>query len=521
MGPNNQRKDKYSKLLCRFYEPLILLRVLGQTRGKHTSSPQHTSDIQSKRRRLLKNLAYICDYEKGGETTSAIGLEESEERFVFWVASNADRSRSKIEGFLKTSLKDIKHMLILSEEKRGPYEQKFIRSCITFAKSRITKEMTLFSTAVNRSKRYLDSTTSAATDLQIAEWLRKFTKGSNRPLEDICIQAYEERRGPEMRWLESHTSNMDTGPDASASDLSKVRHYLGRLAAHVRAAKEVIEHSLALDHLFDEYEVRIVQAIPSNIRPEADDHTTLDSILVRMLPKDDARLGEYSESLTSLDRKFQISKRMGEIYEDKNFKPCVHAEIQVLEHFCRHKLHFAQSDSYIGCSKDACYCCHLYFQHHWSRPVAPESHQKIYHKWGVPLLPGGAQDPGWVPQRDMLNRMVETIRKEALDQMTRQAHPQKWHADSETGITVSTMAMPPSATAGRLAFEREMEELNIDTTSLPEEAHGPESYLSPIEELRESPVEELVSDHGYQGEDISEFGFSSDTDSDSGGGAAL
>lgn len=71
------RVDPYFRLLSQFYEPLFLLNVLGQTRGEHTTVHSDLSDERSRRRRLLRNLAYVCNYDKGGSSCTAIGLEDS------------------------------------------------------------------------------------------------------------------------------------------------------------------------------------------------------------------------------------------------------------------------------------------------------------------------------------------------------------------------------------------------------------------------------------------------------------
>ena len=60
------------KLLYRFYEPLVLLHVLDPI-GEQRISPCPSEDLvaprlelRELRRNFLEQLAYICDYEKGG-----------------------------------------------------------------------------------------------------------------------------------------------------------------------------------------------------------------------------------------------------------------------------------------------------------------------------------------------------------------------------------------------------------------------------------------------------------------------
>jgi hypothetical protein len=92
----------------------------------------------------------------------------------------------------------------------------------------------------------------------------------------------------------------------------------------------------------------------------------------------------------------QILGKIREKYNDEKFKPAVHAEIQVLEHFYKEGFKFANGDKYIGCSKPACFCCHLYIQNHPLRCIVPQSHKKVYFHWGPPLLIDGGRDKQFV-----------------------------------------------------------------------------------------------------------------------------
>lgn len=83
------RVAEREELLRRFYQPLVLLCTLGQTRGDPDCASLFQDDIadrslQDVRRTFLTNLAYMCDYDKGGNTVTAIGLEETPQTTAFW-----------------------------------------------------------------------------------------------------------------------------------------------------------------------------------------------------------------------------------------------------------------------------------------------------------------------------------------------------------------------------------------------------------------------------------------------------
>ncbi|KAF2788268.1 hypothetical protein K505DRAFT_394981, partial [Melanomma pulvis-pyrius CBS 109.77] len=75
------RLDPHECQLSRFFRPLFLLYALGRTRREHTQEMtcNGTGILRLSRkhliRKLLCDLADMCDYDKGGDTVTAIGLE--------------------------------------------------------------------------------------------------------------------------------------------------------------------------------------------------------------------------------------------------------------------------------------------------------------------------------------------------------------------------------------------------------------------------------------------------------------
>jgi len=101
-----------TKLMKRFYEPLVLQHVLDPTRGSHIhreplgSLDESELDNCKLRRSFVDSLAYICDFQKAGTgaTVTAIALEMRPAGVVFWVAANEDVERKvvlSLEGILK------------------------------------------------------------------------------------------------------------------------------------------------------------------------------------------------------------------------------------------------------------------------------------------------------------------------------------------------------------------------------------------------------------------------------------
>jgi hypothetical protein len=221
------------------------------------------------------------------------------------------------------------------------------------------------------------------------------------------------------------------------SDFGMVRHYIGRLGHHFRAADILVSCAPRLMDLLHDFEVRPVPVLAKSTMPPPDDLTKADKILTRMLPANSTELEHYQQSFADMNSRFQVFKRFMENYAQQGKNSCVHAEVQVLEHFYAHKMDFAGDDPYIACSKPACFCCLLYFRHHPGHFVEPISHNKIYLNWRPPDFSTliGIISPNHL--RDILNAMNQEIRKEALQQVHRQTAPKAWHPDSITGVTES------------------------------------------------------------------------------------
>jgi hypothetical protein len=72
-----------------------------------------------------------------------------------------------------------------------------------------------------------------------------------------------------------------------------------------------------------------------------------------MLPAQSPDLARYQLALFDMDMRFGIYAQYMEIYCDDNFKPRVHAEVQILDFFYNNDLKFEESDTFVGCSKPA------------------------------------------------------------------------------------------------------------------------------------------------------------------------
>jgi hypothetical protein len=152
------RLDPYHKLLSRFYEPLLLLRLLGQSRGNHQPKPRDLNPVEATRRDFLRNLSYICDFEKGGDTCTAMGLADLGNSYGFFIASN--KGKATIVEFLKNVLGLLRGICALPEPEVPQKEAELVKVCVDFAKKRIKKERGLLVRAVKASQQKLPHSTT-------------------------------------------------------------------------------------------------------------------------------------------------------------------------------------------------------------------------------------------------------------------------------------------------------------------------------------------------------------------------
>ena len=228
-----------------------------------------------------------------------------------------------------------------------------------------------------------------------------------------------------------HTAN----DEGNASNFLDVRHTIGRLARHRKAAKAIVTAAARFPALFDDYEI---QTCPSSGKAETSPtmakNATLDGMVIRMLPMDDPRVESIQSSLHQMDTKLNIFECIQQVYSRRDFRPIVHAELILLEHL-HNKEYMPIGERYIGCSKPACYCCYHYICAHPGRFIRPASHHKIYLNWRPPDVID--DDAGLAAKRRdvILDTMLLEIRRDTCSQIEEQRVKYPFHNDSTTGIT--------------------------------------------------------------------------------------
>ena len=233
-----------------------------------------------------------------------------------------------------------------------------------------------------------------------------------------------------------HERSGSLGP----STWSTLRHYIGRLGSWSRASKTLLRAASAHPGLLTDFSIEYLSSPPPIAAPIRDEKTNLDSALGRMFSKDERLRLEEAREVVRDNHILDISTQFLNKYTDPKFKPRIHAEVLLLEHFYHGKLAFVENDRYIGCSKPTCYCCDLYMKLHPGNFVPRQSHGNLWVNWRAPIPP---IDDGEAAKRHtakLLNAMVKYVRQDALNQLLSKQPRRPKVPDSTTGMSTSILA---------------------------------------------------------------------------------
>jgi hypothetical protein len=371
---------------------------------------------------------------------------------IFWVASNVSPD-DDVLAFLSTVLETLRR-----EPKSSEAERKRLRALITsrsvhFAAPRLRKERAMLMRAARSCESYLTANIDTiktpgkrkvvidqhTADRMIGvtsllKWLFQFSTPTTDSL-TFCQAAYNARHDPQMATLEALKQELRVAPKGTAELFRSVKHLVGRLSEKIRIPGNLVQDSLRLEPLLNSYKIRRVEATIAAKVPVTDGLRNLDSIIRRMLPANDPRLGDMQAYMGQWNGSIRLEDAIRAMYDDEERNHNVHAEIQVLEEFHRNQRRFVEHDPYIACSKLACLCCKLYFKFHPGRFVEPDSHQKTYLNWRPIDLPRGGDSEHWLDQRHVLANLSKELSNLVKEQIITQQQPTPWQPDSTTNIT--------------------------------------------------------------------------------------
>ncbi|KAF2622329.1 hypothetical protein BU25DRAFT_304968, partial [Macroventuria anomochaeta] len=409
------------RLICRLYEPLVLLFTLGYTQEDYIPVRLPTEEetlylpLRTTRRKFLEDLAFVCDYDTGHDTMTAIGMQSKQKHHVLWIASHTSPNR-RIIAFARKRLADMKQILACGGIRQSSSVEGFITSCIEFAAPQIRKDMGCLLSALHKCKDLL-STNYPEEVSGLVEWLRTWV--CQRTLTDFCRSAYESQGSRYIHTLArlSIQTRESMHRNDARSPFDVVRHHMRQLGRRFQAAKALLTYGSRLSELKDEVQLCAIDTPSESKLPPVDMSTTFDSIARRMMPDNSSDLHRCQHALETMNQNHGLFEHFLHNYKSGDAKPYVHAGIQVLDQFHTRQFLFAGDDSFIACSRPVCLSCLVYFKSHPGRFVEPVSDYNICLNWRPSVLDTEAQVDSEKDQREALDNMNKRIRKEAIHQM--------------------------------------------------------------------------------------------------------
>ena len=166
-----------------------------------------------------------------------------------------------------------------------------------------------------------------------------------------------------------------------------IRHYLGRLSSWHRASVILTTTAQNLPGRIRDARVCAVPHREEKGERQPNGNEDIEDALRRLCPIDSPTLARARTTLRSRVGE-EVAVTFRSLMKHKLSKPCVHAELLVLEHVYRRRCTFIGDDRYIGCSKPSCYCCSVYLSLHPAKALPRPCHGNAWVRWSPPLRSG-------------------------------------------------------------------------------------------------------------------------------------
>nr|POE56637.1 hypothetical protein CFP56_33609 [Quercus suber] len=304
-------------LIKRFYEVLVLLRVVSQVQGSKISPQaweagplEGVAEIEM-RRRVMHFLCEMCDCIKGGDAVTAMAAENLPSGPRYWIASNS--LLRKIQDFLSKifTMLESRASSIPNEAETLRFEDDIFQEVVKFQRPRIKHYQKHLRTMVQRESRRIDI---GLEEISYGQWLHDIAgrRAEEPDLARATKAAYDVRRS---NFLRVDFDPIIMQPVTMESTWRRdIRHCVGRLCAPVRAAKVLTFASSSHPYLFQGFTLLPLQSGTPFGRPNAYPGLTLEGISNRMFSNDLEQLTRFREAFQLRDQKHSVIAQILEYY---------------------------------------------------------------------------------------------------------------------------------------------------------------------------------------------------------------
>jgi hypothetical protein len=153
------RTKPFDKLTKRLYEAVYLLYLLGKTQDESKRTHYNPNDPTAVRRRYLRNLAHLCDFDGGGISVAAIAVEDLDDCNKFWLALNSTvetpQGQPSVAEFLTMVLDVLVKYPWETAKQKELTQARLLRQYVSFAARRIRREVKFIRNPMSKCIQYL------------------------------------------------------------------------------------------------------------------------------------------------------------------------------------------------------------------------------------------------------------------------------------------------------------------------------------------------------------------------------
>ncbi|GJD03573.1 hypothetical protein ColKHC_12398 [Colletotrichum higginsianum] len=210
----------------------------------------------------------------------------------------------------------------------------------------------------------------------------------------------------------------------------EMRHMMNRLLAYAQDVEFFLLARKNWPQLFTNSRVLFLPSSRPIQKPGRQKSMTAEGIVGRMTRKEQeiAALRGFVRELQLMN----LDQRIREEYGKKTFAPIVHSEVLLLN-----KLEKSGGTSPSGSSTGG--LCQYFFEEHRSGVEHRSSHENLYISWRVPDVRMSEGELGEESRQIMVDRMLQRIRKDAMNLIRRKVHPTFRAHDSLTSSVRLTL----------------------------------------------------------------------------------
>ncbi|PGH06505.1 hypothetical protein GX51_02329 [Blastomyces parvus] len=458
------------RLLHRFYGAILLLNTLGPVRGDRQKADLVSDEPgvhDTKLRHHFRNaLAYICAFDTGSDHVTAIALDAQPSITNVLIAANRGVTDEVVE-FLRDILSMLHRIALDSPVQDTSHVQDAILRKVTrLGQPRIRyyhqvavdmyescleimpKRQDIILQNVSESDRYIVAKSSASPFPTELDRLRAFLDryfSPGRPLEDeddclaLVKQCHSIRASGMIESLDSFAVN----GQRCQSKFQRLQELLKKLGKHVTCSRRLVNAANSLpDEFALGFEVKPISPstpLPIGLPLKKSSVEAIVGLMTSDPPLREAikeqLKGPYLGGLDTITQKINETLRSA--------KTQTHAELLLINYMEQHEEISKTNNNYIGCSKPACYLCHLYIRHHPGKYSLPDTSNKLYVKWRIPDIDPGNKDAISKLNEQaekILEKIIQDIKTDFMNDLAR-SKPRNMHADSSADMT-TTVAGP-------------------------------------------------------------------------------